>query len=224
MICQSDGTFLQSNGPFRCEPSVCGNLSDHAPFSSPRFLHTCEEKSFGQTCSVTCGTGWDLQGNATVMLCQTGGYVEALTSLPAESSLGPTCVPRECTAKLPSLRGVLHDCVGKTRCRAARWSLPWASLLRKAPTIPAACAAEPMESSKDPCAASRPPCAQLRPSVWGSAAPVRTRPSERSAGLIAWQAMQAARSPITAWRTAAWALCVWSLWRKKSSALPVPGA
>eukprot|EP00439_Symbiodinium_sp_Y106_P067237 s3585_g11.t1 len=130
MICQSDGTFLQSNGPFRCEPSVCGNLSDHAPFSSPRFLHTCEEKSFGQTCSVTCGTGWDLQGNATVMLCQTGGYVEALTSLPAESSLGPTCVPRECTAKLPSLRGVLHDCANNSsslRCgtdREFKGSLP----------------------------------------------------------------------------------------------------
>ena len=113
MTCQSDGTFLQASSPFRCEPSVCGNLSDHAPFSLPRFLHTCEEKSFGQTCSVTCGTGWDLQGNATVMLCQTG-YVEALTLLPAGGSLAPTCAARECRAGLPGLRGVVHDCVGKT--------------------------------------------------------------------------------------------------------------
>ncbi|CAJ1404510.1 unnamed protein product [Effrenium voratum] len=115
MTCQSDGTFLQGSPTFQCEATVCGNLSDSATFSSPEFADTCQEKSFGQTCSVSCRTGWDLQGDATMMLCYDSssapGYVEADT---LAASSGPTCVARVCTAGLPSLRGADHDCSGKT--------------------------------------------------------------------------------------------------------------
>ena len=53
------------------------------------------------------------------MLCydsaaSSAGYVEAGTLLAASSSSGPMCVAKACAAGLPTLRGVVHDCSGKT--------------------------------------------------------------------------------------------------------------
>ncbi|CAJ1411366.1 unnamed protein product [Effrenium voratum] len=73
-------------------------------------------------CTAFCSLGWDIVGNATVLLCDdapntSAGYTEVVPntaiSSPAVQSAGPTCDPRPCTAGIPNLLGATSDCAGK---------------------------------------------------------------------------------------------------------------
>lgn len=115
MVCQSDGSFSYSQ--FQCQATVCGKLSDILPFASPEFKDSCQGLSFGQSCSVLCETGWDIDGDAITMLCnntpaQSAGY--GTGGLPAVNSTPPTCVAKPCAARLPNIRGATHNCENKT--------------------------------------------------------------------------------------------------------------
>lgn len=115
MTCQSDGSFLRSQ--FQCQATTCGILSKVSPYGDPEFKDACEGLNFGQTCSVLCETGWDLQGQAVPMLCNnTAAHSEGYGSggLAAANSTPPSCIAKPCTARLPSLRGSTNDCAGKT--------------------------------------------------------------------------------------------------------------
>lgn len=110
-------TFSSSNAS--CEPAPCGNLSSVAAFASAGVGHSCDGSVFGEVCFAFCQQGYQLEGNASMLYCQdvqTGaGFLEGLEGqmLPAANSSGPSCTPKPCTAGIPSLRGVMHDCAGK---------------------------------------------------------------------------------------------------------------
>eukprot|EP00439_Symbiodinium_sp_Y106_P055192 s237_g7.t1 len=115
--CQIDGSF-SSTGAFECRPKQCFPLSSISPFSEPHFADSCGNKEFGDICTAFCEPGWEIEGNATVMLCDdtplsSAGFAEYLGRAPAESSSRPVCTAKPCTIGLPSVRGTSNDCSGK---------------------------------------------------------------------------------------------------------------
>lgn len=115
MTCQSDGSFSYSQ--FQCQPTNCGKLSDTSPFNEAEFKDSCQALNFGQSCSVLCETGWQMQGDAVNMVCNntpshSAGY--GSDGVPAANSTPPTCIGKTCTARLPNIRGATHDCENKT--------------------------------------------------------------------------------------------------------------
>ena len=123
MTCSTNGRFTPSQGSFQCVPKLCGDLSAVPAFSAAEIAHSCDGLGFGGICSAFCQEGWALQGNATVLVCDdapisssgfsvyfesTGSYVNAL------EAGGPQCQALPCTANMPNLPGIRHNCAGKT--------------------------------------------------------------------------------------------------------------
>ena len=120
MTCQADGRFTQHE--VRCLPKACGDLSAVPSFSAASIGSSCAGLGFGEICSAFCQEGFDLQGNATVLVCDDAPSSSAGFSVYFESNAsylhaieadGPLCQARPCTANLPNLQGLLHDCEGK---------------------------------------------------------------------------------------------------------------
>ncbi|CAE7203871.1 SELP, partial [Symbiodinium natans] len=117
MLCNIDGSF--SALPFECQPIQCQELNKIAPFSDPKYDDSCVNHFFGDICTAFCESGWDISGDAMVMVCDdtsntSAGYAEFTNRTPAENSRGPVCIGKTCTIGLPSQRGLQHDCLGKT--------------------------------------------------------------------------------------------------------------
>ncbi|CAE7229037.1 SELP, partial [Symbiodinium sp. KB8] len=115
--CGIDGSF-NTTGAFECRPKQCFPLSSISPFSEPHFADSCANKEFGDICTAFCEPGWEIGGNATVMLCDdtplsSAGFAEYVGRIPAENSSGPVCTAKPCTIGLPNLRGTSSDCSGK---------------------------------------------------------------------------------------------------------------
>ncbi|CAJ1435358.1 unnamed protein product, partial [Effrenium voratum] len=118
--CLADGSFSRPSSV--CNPTICGRLDTVAPFSPVGVDDSCDTLQFGELCTAFCSLGWDIVGNATVLLCDdapntSAGYTEVVPntaiSSPAVQSAGPTCDPRPCTAGIPNLLGATSDCAGK---------------------------------------------------------------------------------------------------------------
>ncbi|CAJ1381182.1 unnamed protein product [Effrenium voratum] len=120
MTCQPSGQFLQE--AFTCIPDSCGDLSQVASFAPPSVGTSCDSLVFGETCSAFCELGWELVGNTSVMVCEGSavlggsGFAQYLNGsfVPANETQGPSCQAQVCSQGLPSLKGVIHDCAGKT--------------------------------------------------------------------------------------------------------------
>ncbi|CAE7240666.1 CSMD1 [Symbiodinium sp. CCMP2456] len=121
MTCQPNGRFTQHS--LVCTRRTCGDLSTVPGFSDASILNSCAGRGFGEVCSAFCRQGWELQGNATVLVCDDAPDDSAGFSVYFESdgrlvhaaeAGGPFCRARPCTANLPNLQGVQHDCAGKT--------------------------------------------------------------------------------------------------------------
>ena len=117
MTCQASGGFTAH--AFNCFPKPCGDLAAVAGFSAPA-ESSCAGLSFGEVCWASCQLGWQLQGNATILVCDdapssSSGFsvFQGGSYLPAVEAGGPSCKAQACTANLPNLRGVSHDCAGK---------------------------------------------------------------------------------------------------------------
>ncbi|CAE7321555.1 SELP [Symbiodinium sp. CCMP2456] len=115
--CEIDGSF-SATGAFECRPKQCFPLSSISPFSEPHFADSCGNKEFGDICTAFCEPGWEIEGNATVMLCDdtplsSAGFAEYLGRAPAENSSGPVCTAKPCTIGMPRVRGTSNDCSGK---------------------------------------------------------------------------------------------------------------
>eukprot|EP00439_Symbiodinium_sp_Y106_P039678 s2897_g4.t2 len=129
MTCQANGRFTQHS--LVCARKTCGDLSAVPGFSDASIVNSCAGRGFGEVCSAFCRQGWELQGNATVLVCDDAPDNSAGFSVYFESdgrlvhaaeAGGPFCKARPCTANLPNLQGVQHDCAGKTThetCTAA---------------------------------------------------------------------------------------------------------
>jgi len=121
MTCQANGRFTQHS--LVCARKTCGDLSAVPGFSDASIVNSCAGRGFGEVCSAFCRQGWELQGNATVLVCDDAPDNSAGFSVYFESdgrlvhaaeAGGPFCKARPCTANLPNLQGVQHDCAGKT--------------------------------------------------------------------------------------------------------------
>jgi len=117
MECKPDGSFTQH--ALTCLPKACGHLSDVPAFSSESIGHSCNGSVFGDVCSAFCKLGWELLGNASVLVCNAApsssagfsAYFEANASYVfADAATGPKCSARLCTAGFPNMRGVKHNC------------------------------------------------------------------------------------------------------------------
>eukprot|EP00435_Cladocopium_sp_Y103_P015994 s2068_g3.t4 len=122
LTCQSNGRFHSEE--FRCLPKPCGDLSAVPSFASSAVGNSCSGLAFGQVCAAFCEIGWQIQGNASVIVCDDSGdasqgfaqyFSENRSYLPAERTQPMfRCIALECTEGLPSMKGVSHDCEGKT--------------------------------------------------------------------------------------------------------------
>ena len=122
LTCQPNGRFRSED--FRCLPKACGNLSAVPSFSSSAIGDFCSGIFFGQTCVAFCQVGWQIEGNASILVCDdvddaySQGFVqffpENRSYVPAAMTQPPTCTALVCTDGLPSMKGVSHDCQGKT--------------------------------------------------------------------------------------------------------------
>ncbi|CAK9015392.1 EGF and pentraxin domain-containing protein 1 (CCP module-containing protein 22) (Polydom) (Selectin-like osteoblast-derived protein) (SEL-OB) (Serologically defined breast cancer antigen NY-BR-38) [Durusdinium trenchii] len=119
--CQADGSFTSISSA--CHPKTCSSLQSVTPFSTIDVVDTCGQNStFGEVCMSFCDTGFDMSGNATVLVCDeapatSAGYIEYVPetaqTFPAEQSSGPTCAARNCTVGIPNVLGGTSDCAGK---------------------------------------------------------------------------------------------------------------
>eukprot|EP00927_Polykrikos_kofoidii_P058419 TRINITY_DN5292_c0_g1_i2.p1 TRINITY_DN5292_c0_g1~~TRINITY_DN5292_c0_g1_i2.p1 ORF type:complete len:1627 (+),score=208.47 TRINITY_DN5292_c0_g1_i2:341-4882(+) len=115
VLCLSDGTF--SSPSFQCERATCRNLSMLADFADNSVSTSCTDIPYGRSCVVMCSPGY-ISVDPITLLCDlsnefssTGGFRDVSTgTLPSP----PKCSPQQCTFGLPTMRGVNHDCVGKT--------------------------------------------------------------------------------------------------------------
>ncbi|CAK9059991.1 unnamed protein product [Durusdinium trenchii] len=126
LTCQPDRRLSAQNsepGTFSCVPSACGDLSKVPSFGANFIDHSCDGRVFGEVCSAFCHIGWRIEGNASVIVCdvvdnESQGFVQYFESngshMPVQQTAGPRCVPVECTEGLPDMKGVVHDCLGKT--------------------------------------------------------------------------------------------------------------
>ncbi len=121
LTCQPNGRFRSED--FRCIPKPCGNLSAVPSFSSSAIGDFCSGIFFGQTCVAFCQIGWQIEGNASILVCDDAdglsqGFVqffpENRSYVPAAMTQPPTCNALVCTDGVPSMKGVSHDCQGKT--------------------------------------------------------------------------------------------------------------
>ncbi|CAE8673556.1 unnamed protein product, partial [Polarella glacialis] len=117
--CGTDGA-LAGCDTFSCARSSCGDISvSVAGFRAASVAHTCQNKVFGQPCTGSCSPGFDLAGGVPTSLrcdmaadtASAAGFVSAAAGTLAEA---PACVGRPCTANRPQMRGVRHNCDGKT--------------------------------------------------------------------------------------------------------------
>lgn len=69
-----------------CEPITCSDLE-----LGERFYHNCQSKRFGETCGVSCATGYHLQGWGEQMVCSADGTFSGTT---------PTCSGNPCSNPL----------------------------------------------------------------------------------------------------------------------------
>ncbi|CAE7718647.1 HET-E1 [Symbiodinium sp. CCMP2592] len=114
--CLSTGLFNESQAT--CVPGTCGTLSDVPPFA-PHFIgDSCSVMRTGQVCTAFCEPGYDIVGNASVLLCDgapadSAGFTEVVPgsslSWPAVESPGPTCMIRTCTGA-PDSPLLTHNC------------------------------------------------------------------------------------------------------------------
>ena len=121
LICQPDGRFRLEE--FGCLPKPCGDLSAVPTFASSSIGNSCSGRFFGQICAAFCEIGWQIQGNASVIVCDDAGntsqgfaqyFSENRSHVPAAMTQPPSCIALECTEGLPTMKGVSHDCQGKT--------------------------------------------------------------------------------------------------------------
>ncbi|CAE7255654.1 Sele, partial [Symbiodinium microadriaticum] len=112
--CGIDGSF-NTTGAFECRPKQC-----RVPSSKDGLLPACPSAltAVPKRLPKAFTYGWEIGGNATVMLCDdtplsSAGFAEYVGRIPAENSSGPVCTAKPCTIGLPNLRGTSSDCSGK---------------------------------------------------------------------------------------------------------------
>eukprot|EP00439_Symbiodinium_sp_Y106_P060689 s154_g9.t1 len=131
--CLSTGLFNESQAT--CVPGTCGTLSDVPPFA-PHFIgDSCSVMRTGQVCTAFCEPGYDIVGNASVLLCDgapadSAGFTEVVPGCRGASAAGlaelqythscgdqqhdEVCTGQPCNNSLPQGAGVSHNCDGTT--------------------------------------------------------------------------------------------------------------